>query len=276
MRCCAAGASRASACASARRRGRSSSARSAVDSVVEYAAFGDTVNLAARLQSAAAPGTVLVDDATHRALEPLFAWGGGLELALKGKQEPVRAWRVNGVQAGARPQRGLPGVETPLVGRSRELGVGREAVAELRRGRGGVLVVSGEPGMGKTRLLVELRALAEVGGRPLARGPMRLVRGVAPLLAVPRPPAQRLDRRRSRRRRAARAGRPAAPARAAVRGAAPTSSIRISARLLDVALETRRGLPHRTAVARGAAVADLRGRRGALRAAGGGVARRRS
>ena len=131
---------------------------------VEYAAFGDTVNLAARLQSEADRGTVLVDDATHRALEPLFAWGGELELAVKGKEKPVRAWRVNGVQAGARRQRGLPGVETPLVGRSRELGVGREALAMLRQGSGGVLVVSGEPGMGKTRLLVELRALAEAEG----------------------------------------------------------------------------------------------------------------
>ena len=42
---------------------------------VEYAAFGDTVNIAARLQSAAEPGTVLVDDATHRAVERLFEWG---------------------------------------------------------------------------------------------------------------------------------------------------------------------------------------------------------
>src|ERR1700693_2971526 len=50
---------------------------------------GDTVNLAARLQSAAEPGTVLVDDATKRAVEPLFLWGKELELSLKGKQEPV-------------------------------------------------------------------------------------------------------------------------------------------------------------------------------------------
>ena len=42
---------------------------------VEYAAFGDTVNVAARLQSAAEPGSVLVDDATHRAVEGLFDWG---------------------------------------------------------------------------------------------------------------------------------------------------------------------------------------------------------
>ncbi len=67
---------------------------------VEYAAFGDTVNLAARLQAAAEPGTVLVDDATHRAAEALFAWDASRELELKGKQEPVRAWLAAGVLAG--------------------------------------------------------------------------------------------------------------------------------------------------------------------------------
>jgi ABC-type oligopeptide transport system substrate-binding subunit/class 3 adenylate cyclase len=131
---------------------------------VEYAAFGDTVNLAARLQSAAQPGSVLVDDSTHRALERLFAWDAPLELELKGKAEPVRAWPVAGVQTGPRRQRGVPGVEAHLVGRARELGAAREALDALQAGRGGVLVVSGEPGIGKSRLLVELRGAAEAAG----------------------------------------------------------------------------------------------------------------
>src|ERR1700758_1966052 len=111
---------------------------------VEYAAFGDTVNVAARLQSAAQPGSVLVDDATHHAVEGLFEWGERMELELKGKDEAVAAWPVAGVAAEARPQRGLPGVETRLVGRSRELGQGREALEALRSGRGGGLVRAGE------------------------------------------------------------------------------------------------------------------------------------
>ncbi|HVA32285.1 MAG TPA: ABC transporter substrate-binding protein [Gaiellaceae bacterium] len=131
---------------------------------VEYAAFGDTVNLAARLQAAAAPGAVLVDEATHRAAESLFAWESPLELELKGKRKPVRAWPVTGVRAGARRQRGVPGVEAHLVGRARELGVGREALDALRAGRGGVLFVGGDAGIGKSRLLSELRALAEAPG----------------------------------------------------------------------------------------------------------------
>src|SRR5579862_2468476 len=131
---------------------------------VEYAAFGDTVNVAARLQSAAEPGTVLVDDATHRAVELLFDWGERRELELKGKSEPVAAWPVAGVRAAGRAQRGLPGVETRFVGRSRELGTGREALEGLRAGRGGALVVGGDAGIGKSRLLAELRALAEGAG----------------------------------------------------------------------------------------------------------------
>src|SRR4051795_5390765 len=65
----------------------------------EYAGFGDTVNIAARLQSAAEPGSVLVDDATHRAVERLFEWGDRNELELKGKSEAVAAWPVAGIAA---------------------------------------------------------------------------------------------------------------------------------------------------------------------------------
>jgi ABC-type transport system substrate-binding protein/class 3 adenylate cyclase len=132
---------------------------------VEYAAFGDTVNVAARLQSAAEPGSVLVDEATHRAVERLFEWGEARALELKGKSEPVAAWPVAGIAAdGTRTQRGLPGIETRLIGRTRELGSGREALEALHAGRGGVLVVAGDAGIGKSRLLAELRALAERDG----------------------------------------------------------------------------------------------------------------
>src|SRR4051794_16659945 len=131
---------------------------------VEYAAFGDTVNVAARLQSAAEPGEIVVDDATKRSAEALFAWGDLRELELKGKREPVRAWTVEGVRSGARSAQGLPGAETRLVGRSREVATGREALEALVAGRGGVLVVTGDPGIGKSRLLNELRRLAEGRG----------------------------------------------------------------------------------------------------------------
>ncbi|HEY2354091.1 MAG TPA: ABC transporter substrate-binding protein [Gaiellaceae bacterium] len=131
---------------------------------VEYAAFGDTVNVAARLQSAAEPGSVLVDETTHRSVEGIFDWGSRRDLELKGKREKVPAWIVAGVAAEARSQRGLPGVETRLVGRAGELAKGREALEAVQAGRGGVLVVSGDAGIGKSRLLHELRTAAESAG----------------------------------------------------------------------------------------------------------------
>lgn len=131
---------------------------------VEYAAFGDTVNLAARLQTAAEPGSVLVDSVTHRATEASFAWAEPLELILKGKEGPIRAWPLKGLQAQSPRLRGVPGVQTGLVGRARELDDGRQALDRLRTGTGGIVVVTGEPGIGKSRLLAELRTAAEEGG----------------------------------------------------------------------------------------------------------------
>ena len=130
---------------------------------VEYAALGDAVNTAARLQSAAGPGEVLVGEATMRLVEPMFDWGEPTELQLKGKSAPVVArvaHAATGVRAG---MRGLEGVEARLIGRERELDEGRRAVAGALAGTGGILFVTGEPGIGKTRLVAELRDRFEAG-----------------------------------------------------------------------------------------------------------------
>lgn len=122
-------------------------------SVSEYAAFGDTVNTAARLQGHARPGTVLVDRETQRLVEPLFEWSDPLELDLKGKAERAVAYEVRSERTGA--SRGRP-FATPLVGREREWTAAAEALETLRAGTGGILFVTGEPGIGKSRLLAEL------------------------------------------------------------------------------------------------------------------------
>jgi len=137
---------------------------------VEYAAFGDTVNTAARLQAAAAPGTALVAGETRGRTEPLFAWGEPNELDLKGKSEAVVAYPVTGVRPAAAKTR-LLAEEARFVGRQQELGAGREAVERALRGAGGILFVTGEPGIGKSRLLSELRRVFQEspgeGGRQL-------------------------------------------------------------------------------------------------------------
>ncbi|CAA9273041.1 MAG: hypothetical protein AVDCRST_MAG10-3403 [uncultured Acidimicrobiales bacterium] len=131
---------------------------------VEYGATGDTVNTAARLQAAAEPGTVLVGPAARRLAERRFAWGGRRELTLKGKAEPVPAWPV------LRPVVAVPGSDhsVPLVGRGHELAQVSAAVDGALEGQGGLVVLLGEGGTGKGRLLAEARAVAEAGTRPLS------------------------------------------------------------------------------------------------------------
>ena len=135
---------------------------------VEYSALGDAVNTAARLQSQAAPGTVLVGEETHRLVEPLFSWGEPVTLTLKGKAAPVTAHPVETAAEGAPTVRGLEGVETPMVGRERELAIGRAAVEAVLEGTGGILQLVGEPGIGKTRLLAELHDLVDEAPVPHA------------------------------------------------------------------------------------------------------------
>jgi ABC-type oligopeptide transport system substrate-binding subunit/class 3 adenylate cyclase len=140
---------------------------------VEYAAYGDTVNTAARLQAAAEQGTVLVGGATHRLVEPLFDWSEPQEFALKGKARPMIAFVALAARAAPGKPRGIPGMQAHLVGRERELAIGREGLDEVLGGRGGVLFITGEAGIGKTRLLNELEGLVR-GATSSPRRPMWL------------------------------------------------------------------------------------------------------
>jgi ABC-type oligopeptide transport system substrate-binding subunit/class 3 adenylate cyclase len=138
---------------------------------VEYGAFGDTVNTAARLQAAAEPGTVLAGPATFRIIEALFEWGDPRALDLKGKSQPVQAREVKGARPGATRARGLRRFQAPLVGRERELAVCGRAVGDVVAGSGGILFLSGEAGIGKSRLLTEMRDLLQTLGETPDRPP---------------------------------------------------------------------------------------------------------
>jgi ABC-type transport system substrate-binding protein/class 3 adenylate cyclase len=116
---------------------------------VLYNALGDTVNVAARLQ---AFGDLVVGTATAHQVDRLFELDELGDLELKGKSETVAAFRV----AGVRPQLGAH-VEPPLVGRAQELAALSEALDGLLEGRGAVVAITGEPGIGKTRLVAELQ-----------------------------------------------------------------------------------------------------------------------
>ena len=114
---------------------------------------GDAVNTASRLQSVAEPGTVLVDDATRRVTEAAIAYEDGGTHALKGRDQPVRAWRALRVVAGVGGARRGSGLEAPFVGRDAELAtIVETSDASARERRARLVWVAGDAGMGKSRL----------------------------------------------------------------------------------------------------------------------------
>jgi class 3 adenylate cyclase/predicted ATPase len=124
----------------------------------ERLALGDTVNIAARLEAEAAPGSIVVSGATRHLVQGVFLFESLGERSLKGIEEPLplfRAVQPTGVQS----RLALAGVSglTPLVGREREVGLLLERWEEAKAGRGQVVLLSGEAGMGKSRMIEVLR-----------------------------------------------------------------------------------------------------------------------
>jgi class 3 adenylate cyclase/tetratricopeptide (TPR) repeat protein len=126
---------------------------------MDYTAIGNTTNLAARLQSLAAPGTIRLSEATHRAALPYFEFTALGKHTLKGIAEPVEVYDVRTVRSAVDGDyhTAPTGISSPLVGRDRELSLLSASLETLRQGRGGVVILQGEPGMGKSRLIAEAR-----------------------------------------------------------------------------------------------------------------------
>jgi class 3 adenylate cyclase/tetratricopeptide (TPR) repeat protein len=119
---------------------------------------GDAVNTAARVQSAAQPGTVLVDDATQRLAEASVGFADGGEHLLKGKSEPARLWRATRVLSGVGGSQRVDGLEAPFVGRDAELRTVKELLhASAERHSPRLVLASGPAGVGKSRLGWEFR-----------------------------------------------------------------------------------------------------------------------
>jgi len=129
-------------------------------------ALGDATNIAARLEASAEPGTIAVGEATARRLAGRFITQPLGPMRLKGRAEPVKAWRLIGplsaTPATGAPATGEPAVDRPLVGRDLELGRLKTTLDQLTDGQGQVVLIVGEAGIGKTRLLDEMR---RTGGR---------------------------------------------------------------------------------------------------------------
>jgi adenylate cyclase len=136
----------------------------------EYTVMGDPVNLAARLMQAAQPGQVLVSGDTWQNAAQSFSWNRLEPILVKGKREPIPVFALGGVAHP--PSLGVhePAYSLPMVGRRHELERAEAALGRAGAGQGQLLAISGEAGLGKSRLAAEVvgaarrQGLAVLGG----------------------------------------------------------------------------------------------------------------
>jgi predicted ATPase len=110
------------------------------------------------MEQTARPGTVQIAENTYRLVAPIFEFEALGGIAVKGKAEPVQSYRVVGRKTSPGRTRGIQGLESALIGREREKALLEGLISALDQGKGGAIVcLTGEAGLGKSRLIRELR-----------------------------------------------------------------------------------------------------------------------
>ncbi len=163
-------------------------------------AIGDTANFAAHLQQAAGSGVILLSEATRLAARSYARVEPVGPLAIKGKAEPVPAYRLIGVSLRRAARDGsMPERTTNFVDRTAEVATLQRLLEEAESGRGRAVGIVGEPGIGKSRIIDEVRSPAGPRTRHLGRRQVSFIWHGDPLPARPRSAAQQLRDRRDRR-----------------------------------------------------------------------------
>ena len=133
-----------------------------------FTCIGDAVNLAARLMAKCPPGRIYVAEPVRRAAGEIFVWKPIAPMRLKGKAEPVAVFALAGSIRQA--VRGAAGYDLPMVGRQAELGTLAARLDDALEGRGQIVGICAEAGMGKSRLVAEFVQLAGHRGAAVALG----------------------------------------------------------------------------------------------------------
>ena len=154
------------------------------DMHVEYLAIGDAANVAARLQSAAGPGKVMLSEPCAKLVSAEFELKDFGEITAKGKAQPLQAFELISLKVAPESGRGIAGLPTPHVGRAGEVEKLQSSLLSLCAGQGQIVTVIGDAGIGKTRLLEEVKATTcEDGGndqsKPISPSSIRWLEGRA-------------------------------------------------------------------------------------------------
>jgi class 3 adenylate cyclase/tetratricopeptide (TPR) repeat protein len=130
----------------------------------EYNTIGHTTNLAARMQALANPGSTVIAESTRRLVEGYFALKALGASHVKGITEPVNIYEVSGLgPLRTRLQRAAGRGLTKFVGREREMTALKHALAQVKTGHGQIVAAMAEPGIGKSRLYFEFKAVEQSG-----------------------------------------------------------------------------------------------------------------
>jgi class 3 adenylate cyclase len=134
------------------------------DGHVEYTPIGHTTNLASRMQAVAPTGSIGVSEATRKLVEGYFQLKARGPTRVKGLSEPVNVYEIIGLgPLRTRLQRSASRGYTKFVGRESELAQMRRALESARAGHGQLVAAIGDPGVGKSRLFLEFKAIAQSG-----------------------------------------------------------------------------------------------------------------